>query len=86
VPGSLAKAMIDFRSASFGARVNVFVKGVRVKTTHLGYKKTVKALSNLTAKQHKFEVAEFGGASMSVETYFKRSSTRRAFYDCSHVV
>jgi eukaryotic translation initiation factor 2C len=78
--------MMDFRNASFGARVNVFVKGVRVKTTHLGYKKTVKALSNVNAKQHKFEVAEFGGASMSVETYFKRSSISCVFYDCSHLV
>src|SRR6266478_4781747 len=34
-PSNLADAMIAFRNASFGARVNVFVRGVRVKTTHL---------------------------------------------------
>ena len=65
--------MIDFRQASFGARVGAFVKGVRVKTTHLHYKKTIKALSGVNAKQHVFEVAEFGGK-ISVETYFRRSS------------
>lgn len=70
-PGSLARAMIEFRQASFGARVNAFVKGIRVKTTHLGYKKTVKALSTVNARQHIFEVAEFGG-NISVEVYFKR--------------
>lgn len=75
--------MIEFREASFGARVNTFVKGIRVKTTHLHYKKTVKALSNLTAKQHTFEVAEFGNQRLSVEAYFKRSSTIYASWSIS---
>ncbi|KAJ7130276.1 argonaute-like protein [Mycena epipterygia] len=73
VPGNLVRAMEDFRNSSFGARVNAFVKGVRVKTTHLGYKKTVKSVFNKSARQHKFDCAEFGGR-ISVEDYFKKSS------------
>lgn len=64
--------MQTFGNSSFGARANVFIKGVRVQTQHLGYKKTVKGLSNKTAKTHIFEAAEFGGR-ISVEDYFKRS-------------
>lgn len=73
VPGNLVRAMEDFRNSSFGARVNAFVKGVRVKTTHLGYKKTVKSVFNKSPRQHKFDCAEYGGR-ISVEDYFKRSS------------
>lgn len=71
VPGNLARAMTEFRNSSFGARVNAFVKGVRVKTTHLGYRKTVKALSNFNARQYSFD-SEFG--KVTVEAYFKQSS------------
>ncbi|KAJ7151373.1 argonaute-like protein [Mycena crocata] len=70
-PGNLARAIEDFRQSSFGARVNVFVKGVRIKTTHLGYKKTVKSVFRLSARAHKFDCAEFGGQ-ISVEDYFFR--------------
>jgi hypothetical protein len=78
--------MIEFRQASFGARVNAFVRGVRVKTTHLGYKKTIKGLSGVNAKQHAFEVAEFGGGKMTVEAYFKRSSINCIIHLHSHLV
>ncbi|KAF7293020.1 Argonaute-like protein [Mycena indigotica] len=71
-PGNLARAMIEFRDSTFGARPEAFVRGVRVKTTHLGYKKTVKKLSNKTAKSHIFACAEFNNEKVSVETYFKR--------------
>ncbi|KAF7366724.1 Protein argonaute-3 [Mycena sanguinolenta] len=70
-PGNLARGMEDFRNASFGARPNAFVKGVRIKTTHLGYKKTVKSVFNKSARDHKFDCAEFGGL-ISVEDYFRR--------------
>ncbi|KAJ7253036.1 argonaute-like protein [Mycena haematopus] len=70
-PGNLARGIEDFRNSSFGARPNAFVKGVRIKTTHLGYKKTVKSVFNKSARQHKFDCAEFGGL-ISVEQYFKR--------------
>ncbi|KAJ7764554.1 argonaute-like protein [Mycena maculata] len=72
-PGNLARAMEDFRNSSFGARVHVFVKGVRIKTTHLGYKKTVKTIFNKSARQHKFDCAEFArDGPISVEEYFLR--------------
>ncbi|KAJ7856608.1 argonaute-like protein [Mycena leptocephala] len=70
-PGNLARAIEEFRNSSFGARPNAFVKGVRIKTTHLGYKKTVKSVFNKSARQHKFDCAEFGGL-VSVEEYFFR--------------
>ncbi|KAJ7481492.1 argonaute-like protein [Mycena latifolia] len=68
-PGNLARAMEEFRNSSFGARVNAFVKGVRIKTTHLGYKKTVKSVYNKTPREHRFDCAEFGGE-ITVEQYF----------------
>ncbi|KAJ7201035.1 argonaute-like protein [Mycena pura] len=71
VPGNLARAMEEFTNSSFGARANAFVKGVRVKTSHLGYKKTVKRVADKNAKQHVFDCAEFG-ARLSVEKYFKQ--------------
>ena len=55
-PGNLAKAIQEFASASWGARPGTFVKGVRVRATHLGYKKTVKSISDKTANTHKFKV------------------------------
>lgn len=64
--------MENFRNSSFGARVNAFIKGVRIKTTHLGYKKTVKSVFKKTARQHVFDCAEFGGP-ITVEDYFRRS-------------
>ncbi|KAJ7084016.1 argonaute-like protein [Mycena belliarum] len=70
-PGNLVRAMEEFRNSSFGARVNAFVKGVRVRTTHLGYKKTVKSVFNKSPRDHKFDCAEFGGR-ISVEDYFMR--------------
>ena len=72
-PGNLADAMTAFRNSSFGARPAAFVKGVRVKTLHLGYKKSVRTVSNKTARQHKFIATELGGVEVTVEEYFRRS-------------
>ncbi|KAJ8092745.1 hypothetical protein PM082_007074 [Marasmius tenuissimus] len=69
--GNLAAKMIEFENASFGARMSAFVKGVRVKTQHLGYKKTVKALSNKTPTQHKFQCQELGNRTVTVAEYFR---------------
>nr|GAT44419.1 argonaute-like protein [Mycena chlorophos] len=71
-PGPLADAMMAFRNASFGARITAFVKGVRVKTTHLGYKKTVKKASDRTARTHSFACAELNNEVVTVEQYFRR--------------
>jgi eukaryotic translation initiation factor 2C len=69
-PGNLAEAMMAFRDASFGARPVAFIKGVRIKTTHLGYKKTVKTIAKFTPSQYKFD-SDYG--TITVEEYFKRS-------------
>lgn len=72
VEGNLADGMMAFMNASFGARPNAFVKGVRVKTTHLGYTKTVKGAAKVNARQHKFSAEEYG--EVTVEQYFQRST------------
>jgi len=68
----LADAIDEFTNSSFGARAAAFVRGVRVNATHLNYKKTVKTISNQTAKQYSFHVDEYK-ATLTVEQYFKRS-------------
>ncbi|KAJ2922390.1 hypothetical protein H1R20_g14704, partial [Candolleomyces eurysporus] len=80
IPGNLADAMTNFRNASFGARPAAFVKGVRVQTVHLGYRRTVKTLSNKTARTHRFKVQEYEDREMSVEEYFKRKYNRTLKY------
>lgn len=70
-PGNLARAMVVFRDSSFGARMEAFCKGVRIKTTHLGYRKSVKKLARHTAKTYSFDTPEYG--KVTVEQYFKRS-------------
>jgi hypothetical protein len=73
VPQNLAKAMLDFRQASHGASVSAFIKGVRIRATHLGYHKGVNGLAKgfVTAKQHKFDSGDYGV--VTVEEYFRRS-------------
>ena len=70
-PQNLAMAMMQFQESSFGAQVSTFVRGVRIKTTHLGYKKTVKKLARASARQHRFDSGDFG--TVTVEEYFRRS-------------
>jgi eukaryotic translation initiation factor 2C len=71
-PGNLAEAMVTFRNASFGAKMNVFVKGLRVEATHLGYRKSIKGMSKHTARTYSFDCSELGGK-VTVEEYFRRS-------------
>ena len=77
-PGNLAQALLTFRDLSFNANPNSFVKGVRVKTVHLGYRKTVKKLAKINARQHRFS-SEYG--EVSVEEYFFKSA-RKAVFIC----
>jgi len=44
-----------------------------VKTTHLGYKKTIKTVSNMNARQYKFYADEFK-REVTVEEYFMKSN------------
>ncbi|KAI0685180.1 argonaute-like protein [Cytidiella melzeri] len=69
-PGNLADSMQAFLNASFTARPNAFVRGVRIKTTHLGYRKTVSGVSRFNAKNHSFDSEEYG--KVTVEAYFQR--------------
>ncbi|KAF9242311.1 ribonuclease H-like domain-containing protein [Melanogaster broomeanus] len=69
-PGNLADAMMAFRDLSFGARMDAFCRGVRVKTRHLGYRKTVKKLAHHTAKSYSFDTPEY--KRITVQDYFKR--------------
>lgn len=71
IPGNLARAMMDFQNSSSGARMEVFCKSVRIKTTHLGYRKTVKKLVRHTARTYSFDTPEYGR--VNVEEYFRRS-------------
>jgi len=71
-PGNLAVQMLAFRESSFGARMEAFCRGVRVKAIHLGYRKTVKCLAHQNARQYTFSCDELGGR-VSVEQYFSRS-------------
>ena len=71
-PQNLAVAMMRFQESSFGAQASTFVRGVRVKTTHLGYKKTVKKLARASARQHKFDSGDFG--TVTVQEYLKKST------------
>ncbi len=73
-PGNLAERMMEFMNASYGARPAVFVRGIRVKTTHLGYRKTVKTVAKVNARQHKFMVEDLG--EVTVEEYFVKSKWR----------
>lgn len=68
-PGNLADAISKFVASSFGARAAAFARGVRVKTTHLGYKKTIKTVSNMNARQYKFYADEYK-REVTVEEYF----------------
>jgi eukaryotic translation initiation factor 2C len=75
IPGNLAESMITFMNSTYGANMKAFVKGVRVKATHLGYRKTVKTVTNKTPRQHVFDCAELG-RKVSVAEYFRQSTSR----------
>ncbi|KAG6327865.1 hypothetical protein ID866_11224 [Astraeus odoratus] len=51
--------------------MNAFCKSVRVRTTHLNHRKTIKEVARANAKQYKFRAEEFG-AEVTVEQYFRR--------------
>lgn len=70
--GNLADKMIEYQNASWGARVTAFVKGVRIKTTHLGYTKSVRGVARFTARQYTFDCPELGG-NVTCEVYYQRS-------------
>ncbi|KAH9848679.1 argonaute-like protein [Lenzites betulinus] len=68
--GNLADRLLEFSNASHGARSAMSVRGVRIRTTHVGYRKTIKTVAKLNARQHKFEAEAFG--EVTVEEYFAK--------------
>jgi hypothetical protein len=60
------------------SRLNGFVKGLRVYTTHLPYKtkKSVKRVMGQGASQTEFMCAEYG-QKLTVQAYFRRSKQLR---------
>ena len=81
IPGNLAERLQEFMNMSFSANPNAFVRGLRVRTTHLGYRKTVKDVAKVTARQHSFEAEGMG--KVTVEQYFKRSKLRFSLFEVS---
>ena len=72
-PGNLAEKMVEFMAAAPSGRLASFVRGVRVKTTHLGYRKTAKTVAKVNARQHRFEAEGMG--LVTVEEYFLKSKS-----------
>lgn len=71
-PGNLAERMMEFMEAAPHTRIASFIRGVRVKTAHLGYKKTVKTVAKVNARQHRFTAEGLGR--VTVEQYFLAST------------
>ncbi|EKM56707.1 uncharacterized protein PHACADRAFT_141577 [Phanerochaete carnosa HHB-10118-sp] len=69
-PGNLADGMYAFAQSGAGTRVGAFVRGVRVKTTHLGRTKTIKGVHQSNARTFSFQAEGMG--TVTVEQYFKR--------------
>lgn len=77
--GNLANAMFEFRNATGGGRIDPFVRGIRVATTHLNRRKTVKRASNQTAKSATFFWTE-QNRQVSVAEYFRMSRSLIKLY------
>lgn len=69
--GNLANSMIEFRNATFGGRVDGFLRGIRIVTTHLRHRKTVRKTSRMNAKQATFRWEEMN-RTVTTEEYFKQ--------------
>ncbi|PPQ70160.1 hypothetical protein CVT24_003887 [Panaeolus cyanescens] len=76
--GKLSDAIMAFRNSSFGARTSNFVRGLRVKTFPLLYKKTIKTAANVNARQHKFFCDELRKEVTVEEYYYKKYKVQLA--------
>ena len=70
--GNLATKVLEWINFSFGARADAFVKGIRVRLTHLGHKKTVNKTARVNARQYKFFFDE-ANREVTCEEYYKLS-------------
>lgn len=84
---NMATAIMDFQRGSRGAvpdLAKMFGKTVlKVRTKHLGYRKPVKAIASVNARQHKFDCKELGGT-VTVEAYFLKSAY--LYFICVHII
>lgn len=73
-PGNLADALFEFAGNSRGAMPTLpnSMKRIKIRTLHLGHKKTIFKVGTTSARNTKFQCEELGGV-VSVETYFLKS-------------
>jgi hypothetical protein len=79
-PKNMAVAIMDYQGGSRGAFPNLrdlFQKStLRVKATHLGYKKKVRAIESRRADQVTFVCEEMNNRKVTVAEYFRHSKSR----------
>jgi len=75
-PGNLADRLIESQDSTGGLPTlpEQMKNSIKVRTQHLGHKKSIKAIATTSARRTFFGCEEFGGK-ISVEDYFKRSKT-----------
>lgn len=87
---SMAIAIMDYQDGSRGAIPNLrelFQKStLRVKATHLGYKKKVREIEQRTADQVSFVCEEMGNRKVTVAQYFRQSKSRPAILGLSSLL
>jgi len=73
-PGNLADAIMAFNRRSKGGMPKKFSQGIKVTTSHLGFKmrRKIKAFAATPANKTSFDCPELGGR-VTVEQYFNRS-------------
>ena len=70
--GNLADKLFEFNQSSRGAMPTLpkgMIKSIRVRATHLGYRKKLFAIASTSARSTYFDCAKHGGK-ISVEQYF----------------
>ncbi|KZW03838.1 Piwi-domain-containing protein [Exidia glandulosa HHB12029] len=67
--GPLAQRLAEFRKEVPGGNPDAFVQGLRVKTVHTGFTRTVRRLVHKRANQYMFDCE---GKQMSVAEYFQK--------------
>ena len=87
-PKNMAVAITDYQGGSRGAIPNLrelFQKSaLRVKATHLGYKKKVRAIEPRRADQVSFVCEEMDNRKVTVAKYFRHSKSRLATGGLAH--
>ncbi|XP_006457125.1 argonaute-like protein [Agaricus bisporus var. bisporus H97] len=80
-PGNLADKLNKFQDRSHGAMLTLprgLVKSIKIKTTHLGYKKSVFQIMTTSARQTTFTLDN--GKKITVEKYFEQTYNKKLKY------